>query len=261
MGEVVRNVYSKYGIKIENIWFGNKKLTSDDMESKNDGNKIDIKFFHGVKELPNNIKGNLQYSLISDLSETEEELLKRMTKTYRYQIKRSEKENIEIKSFFGEKFLAEKALFDQFQATYNEMYHMKNIKSIFNKKLTQDYLKSNSMAVTIAFYKEKPYVFHSYVYNKNNARLFYTTSSFRTDREMANMIGRMNKTLHWADMKLFKNMGVETYDWGGISSIEQPNGIDKFKMEFGGKITSYYNVPLGITLKGKFICFLRDKIK
>lgn len=255
----MRNIYTKYGIKIENIWFENEKL-SYDIKSKIRSGNSDIVFFHAATQLPDKTKGKLLYSIVSDLTKTEDELFKKITKNCRYEIKRSIKEEGEIRSFFGEEFLAEKVLFNKFQATYNEMYCAKNIKCTFNKRLIQNYLNSHNMAVTIAFYQKEPYVFHSYVYSKSNARLLYSTSPFRTDREMATMIGRMNKALHWADMKLFKDMGVNTYDWGGISSIEEPNGIDKFKMAFGGEITSYYDILMGITLKGKLVCFLRDKI-
>lgn len=30
-------------------------------------------------------------------------------------------------------------------------------------------------------------------------------------------------------------MGVKEYDWGGMASYESPNGINKFRMSFGGE--------------------------
>lgn len=260
MNEAVRNLYHKYGIKIEHIWFEDETWMQG-MESGASRCRADIMFFHGLNKLPDKVRGNLEYTLVSDLSESEEVLFKKIGKNYRYEIKRSEKENVEIRSFWGKEFLVEEALFERFRTTYNEMYQMKNLKNTFNEKLAQSYLKSNHMAVMVSFYAGEPYVFHSYIYNKDYARLLYSTSPFRTDQEMANMIGRMNKALHWADMKLFRRMGIYTYDWGGISNIEQPNGVDKFKMGFGGEIISHYNVLLGITLKGKIVCFLKDKIR
>lgn len=53
------------------------------------------------------------------------------------------------------------------------------------------------------------------------------------DSAMRNAIGRANKYLHWHDWLLLKNIGVIEYDWGGIASYDNPNGIDKFKMSFG----------------------------
>ena len=39
----------------------------------------------------------------------------------------------------------------------------------------------------------------------------------------------------------------------GISNIENPNGIDIFKMKFGGEIITYYNVYEGYSLIGKVV--------
>ncbi|MBQ2936393.1 MAG: hypothetical protein IJD96_09185, partial [Lachnospiraceae bacterium] len=65
------------------------------------------------------------------------------------------------------------------------------------------------------------------------------------------MIGRANKRLHWEDMKYFKEKGLVRYDWGGISDFENPNGIDEFKLKFGGDKITYYNVFTGNSLLGK----------
>lgn len=46
-------------------------------------------------------------------------------------------------------------------------------------------------------------------------------------------------------------MGITQYDWGGIANPEEPNGIDQFKMGFGGEAASYYNVIIGVSLLGK----------
>ena len=95
--------------------------------------------------------------------------------------------------------------------------------------------------------------------DEKNARLLHSVSDFR-EREDASLIARSNKRLHWADMELFSSMGIEVYDWGGISSLEKPNGIDSFKMKFGGQLVTRYNVFLGRTILGK-LAILALKIK
>ena len=37
-------------------------------------------------------------------------------------------------------------------------------------------------------------------------------------------------------------MGVKEYDWGGIASCDEPNGIDRFKMPFGGRYNEDYKL-------------------
>ena len=65
------------------------------------------------------------------------------------------------------------------------------------------------------------------------------------------MIGRANKRLHWEYIKYFKQKGLLRYDWGGISDFENPNGIDEFKLKFGGEKITYYNIFAGNTVLGK----------
>ena len=48
----------------------------------------------------------------------------------------------------------------------------------------------------------------------------------------------------------------------GISSKDQPNGIDKFKMSFGGEVVQLKNCIFANSIKGKFYVKLlkeRDK--
>ncbi|WP_242886157.1 hypothetical protein [Faecalibacterium sp. BCRC 81149] len=41
---------------------------------------------------------------------------------------------------------------------------------------------------------------------------------------------------------MLKEMGVKEYDWGGIASCDEPNGIDRFKMPFGGRYNEDYKL-------------------
>ena len=80
------------------------------------------------------------------------------------------------------------------------------------------------------------------------------------DNAMRNAIGRANKYLHWNDWLLLKKMGIVEYDWGGIASYDNPNGIDKFKMSFGGEYRKYYNISSTCSLRAKLYHKLRKMI-
>ena len=41
-----------------------------------------------------------------------------------------------------------------------------------------------------------------------------------------------------------------------IANPDNPDGIGKFKLSFGGKVELLHNVMMGKTLKGKFIIML-----
>ena len=57
-------------------------------------------------------------------------------------------------------------------------------------------------------------------------------------------------------MDWFREHGYVLYDWGNISSSTNPNGIDKFKMSFGGEVVTVYNSFVGNTLLGKILVVL-----
>lgn len=260
MNEIVRSTYKKSILKIQNVWFANE---GDIPEILNQSKKmgVDVLNIHGVRFSRKPEKWNEQYTIVSDLNETEEEILSKIRKNYRYEIRRTEKEGVVIRQYDGREFADKKVLLDTFEETYNQMYRDKGMKTVFNRAQVEEYLRTNCMLVTIGFFDETPYVFHSYIYNKNNARFYYSTSSFRSDKDIAALIGRINKATHWHDMKMFKKMGVTNYDWGGVSDKNASNGIDKFKIGFGGHIDKYYNKFIGVSLKGKMAIKLRKMMK
>ena len=52
-------------------------------------------------------------------------------------------------------------------------------------------------------------------------------------------------------MLWFKENGYSRYEWGGISNPNEPNGIDRFKSEFGGDVVCYANYIIPCSLRGK----------
>ena len=112
------------------------------------------------------------------------------------------------------------------------------------------------LTLTYVSDEEEILAYHVYVGDEKTTRLLYSCSTFREDDSKKALIGRANKFLHWEDIKYFKNNKYEKYDLGGISSFDNPNGIDKFKMNFNGEKITYYNIITGNDLLGKILCFL-----
>lgn len=48
---------------------------------------------------------------------------------------------------------------------------------------------------------------------------------------------------------------------GGISSYSNPNGIDKFKMSFGGEYRKYFNVFAICSKKAKIQYYIKNGLK
>lgn len=246
--------YDKSFMRVGHLWF------ADQLPQK--AHKPDILYKHGVKNSESRpfTISLVQYTQITDLTVDEKTLYQTIRKNYRYEIRRADKENV-TKKFYTAKQLAERPdILDAFENVYNQMYRDKQMNVVFNRPLVEEYLKQNGIVFTVASYDGEPLVFHSYIIDKTHVRFFYSASPFRAQKDLAAEIGRMNKALHWFDLQTFKQMGICSYDWGGIRSAEKPNGIDLFKMGFGGTVLFYHNAISGISLKGKAaIVFLKIK--
>jgi hypothetical protein len=63
----------------------------------------------------------------------------------------------------------------------------------------------------------------------------------------------VNKAHTWFDIQMFQAMGLREYDFGGISNFDQPNGIDKFKLSFGGTRDKYHTSYKACSKLGRII--------
>ena len=258
---MVQITYRKKGISITQIWFA----------AEAEKVKTDICFYHGVlkdesekgfpvKKTDKNSFYTEFHTLLSDLSQEEETQIGLINKNVRYEIRRNCKEPVEYKVFMPEDLKQNPDVIQKFGDIYESMYKSKGQNATFNRQQFESYLEKDAILLTAIYQEDIPIVFHSYIVGENQVRLLHSVSEFRNGELDANLVARANKRLHWDDMCLFKKQGKEIYDWGGVSSIENPNGIDAFKFKFGGEPFTYFNVYEGKTLLGKLaIWFMKIK--
>lgn len=243
---MVQITYRKKGIAVTQIWFAADVAAGQQT-------KTDILFFHGMPRgaAGKNCLSTEFHTLISNLAESEEMLFTKINKNVRYEIRRSCKEAVEYKIFTSKELEKQPQVAEQFAAMYELMYREKGIKAVFNMAQFRAYIKKNAMMLTAIYEENRPLVFHSYIVGEGQVRLLHSVSDFRSGAVDGNLVARANKRLHWEDMLLFQKEGRTSYDWGGVSSLENPNGIDAFKFKFGGEPLTYYNVIEGKSLLGK----------
>ncbi len=242
------------GIKINRVWF------CEDI--KNIHVTGDVIFVYGYKKKISKYKYSMQHSTFLDLTLSKDELFISIKKNVRYEINRSIKENVEMKIFSSEDLKKSSDELLNFEKKYNQMYIEKGIKNKLNMKTVKGYIDNNMFLLTKAIKEGRDLCYHAYVVNGEKTRLLYSCSNFRNDdKETRNLIARANKFLHWEDINFFKSHGYFFYDFGGISSFNNPNGIDKFKISFGGKRVEYYNMIYGRTFKGKLCVLLRNIVR
>ena len=99
-------------------------------------------------------------------------------------------------------------------------------------------------------------MYHFYICDEKHAKLTISCSGiWGADVSDRNMVGYVNKALHWHDFLYLKEKGVESYDWGGVTWNEDDPGIlagiNRFKQSFGGKPVSYYSETVLLSMKAK----------
>lgn len=211
------------GVRFSQKWFSEKTLFSDCL-------KIMI-----YKQLDLGVKTNgffikkYFYTLHSDLTLTEESILKKFSSTIRNEINRSEREEYAFNS---------SELKEEFITIYNEFASQRGIASVTLEKLN-DY--KENLVLTSSSINGVITAVHSYLVDFDNrrVRLLHSGTLRFSERIDRNMIARSNKFLHFKDMQKFKMEGFLIYDWGGIAYETEDKalqGINKFKGSFGGEL-------------------------
>ncbi|AEE91897.1 conserved protein of unknown function [Tepidanaerobacter acetatoxydans Re1] len=247
---MINVTYKKKYFKINAVWF------CKDIEVIVDRSRGDFIFLHGIDKsvLDTNRKNaiiNKQFSLITDLKAEPEEIFKEFNKNYRYEINRAGKEGVNCISYLSEDLKDDPDILASFKMEYTNFVKLKGIVNSYNEPAMQQYIANGNVLLTKALKDKQSYAQHVYLYDNRIARLLYSVSNFRTKDLDPNFAGRANKYLHWHDIQYLHKHKIEVLDWGGISSIENLNGIDKFKKGFGGKEHTYYNIIFGKSLIGK----------
>lgn len=196
-----------------------------------------------------------QYTLINDLQLSEEELYKKIGKTCRYEIRRAEKEGCDAIIMTSHNLKCSLSVIDHFRDTYNDMFGSKGLSHyVFNESLILSGIDADCVVISFCSMPndERLKVYHAYLCDSSNAVLIYSASPLwgEDEKDKTNCIGRMNKFLHWEDIKWFKAQGFDRYEWGGINSLDSPNGIARFKMEFGGEADCFNNYIVPRSLLG-----------
>lgn len=217
---------------------------------------VDTIIIHGNpykwRELDKTISNDYFPSLVNSLQDIAS-FKEGLSKNTLYEIRRAKKEKVETFFYNSNEILSTPELIEDFGLFYSKMYEEKGLQL---HQLPYNQLvacaNENGLIISLAKIDGETVVYHSYIVDDNNARLWHSCSLFRNlDNKQKNAIGRANKYLHYSDVEFFLKKGIHKYDWGGISSFLEPNGIDKFKLSFGGEPTDYYNITIRHSLKAR----------
>lgn len=225
------------------------------MENEIPNTDADIINYMAVASVPDKLKKSIsiesQRTLVSDLKETENVLFSKIQPRMRSAIRKADKENIKYRYFNYDKI--DDDVIQKISNVYCKMYKSKGMDVDSPEMSIRDRIDAKAILITEAYVSDISLVYHAYVYDEKHTRLLYSCSDFRNEQDIEILIGLANKSLHWHDMKMFKEQGVEMYDWGGVNSFDEPNGIDVFKMKFGADRKIFYNIIQNKTLLAKLL--------
>jgi len=253
-------------IKREYRWKGLNILEVHYLSKVNDFLKdYDLKNIDVVKlyQVGENYKNPLEefHTLHIDLKQDEDDIFKQFHSNTRNEIRKNLKSD-EVAFYYKEnltekdivKFMDElNSFMGQKEHSIDLGYQLKQAKD-FNKNILLTYVEKDSIVLAS----------HLYLYDENRARYKSGVSHRMDDNIDAKVVGRSNRSLHWFDIKLFKEKNITIYDLGGLAHNTEDKAklnINKFKERFTKNQVIEYQGNIGISLKGKFALFVHKLLQ
>lgn len=247
---MVLTTYKKKGVRLTHVWFvDTREITRLATEHKN----TDLLFVHGAEfaALPHAVCLGKQHSLIKNLDADENAVYQTFGKHLRKFIQRSIGEGSVVRILSGVEITDE--VLDTCLRLYNKMKADKNLPGTFNTALAKRYAQTGNLIVSQAYIGDTVVGFKASIVDEHHLRGWVSAFAFREEEFDAQVVSRAHQLLEWETMRHCCQNGIVSYDFGGIDSFENPNGIDKFKMTFAkeGQRVTYDNYLVGVSPVGK----------
>lgn len=247
---MIQATYQKKSIRLTHVWFAGEDEVTRLLQSPP---KTDILFFHAVRyrESAFSFLKAHQESLIKTIPDSEDAVWATYGKHLKSYIKRGQREGSQIRIYRAGQITGE--LLNTCADLYEQMKAAKGIPDTFNRGLAECYVREDALVIVMAYVEDKPVGFNAYIADDSHFRAWLTAFAFREEEFDAQVVSRAHQLLEWETMRYCCQSGITSYDFGGISSFEAPNGIDKFKMTFAkeGQRVAYDNYLVGVSLFGK----------
>jgi len=224
----------KHGIHFYTVWFAKKPIKKHGI--------ISYREYMGTE--PKEVTTKF-YTLITDITKSDEEIRQQFSKNCRYYVNRAAREDIAVKLYSG-KEISDLQIAD-FLDFFEEFWESKGSHLSNKDKLRQElceYRDAGTLGITEAYVAGVKSVYHTHILDDEIVRLLHSASLFRLQEEDANsknLIGIANRYLHYEEMLYYKGLGREIYDWGGAGMEEDVIHITEFKKSFGGEPVTYYD--------------------
>ena len=112
------------------------------------------------------------------------------------------------------------------------MFSDKGISQRYNEKLAKLLFDTGNLILVTAKIDGEIVGFNAVIIEAPNARNWVCAFDFRNEEKDKQALSRLHQNLHWKEMLWCKANEIFYYDFGGINSFDEPNGIAKFKLTF-----------------------------
>jgi lipid II:glycine glycyltransferase (peptidoglycan interpeptide bridge formation enzyme) len=198
------------------------------------------------------------WTLLTDLTLSDEDLMCLLHKDTRKQVRRAEREDIIVER----PDLRLYEVLDEFAVFYNKFSNSKaevrdTLKVSVQLHMLKRYAEAGMLEVARVLGRDKePIVYHVVLVVHGRARVHHSASLFRQyeSSEYRHYLGWANRYLHWKNMIYYKTRGCDLYDMGGWYTGKDNESLlrtNQFKKEFGGKVVCDYDSVYGCTTLGK----------
>jgi hypothetical protein len=211
----------KHGLAYEQKWFARQATSRDALAL--------VAYFQFQGKLPPKPFIRQRFTtIVVDLNRNPEEIMADMQKNVRYKIRRAENDALCWETGFDER---------QFVTFHQAFAKEKGIGGIDLRRIRSF---GSAIQLTRVICGGQVLAQHAYLVDREEQRsrqLFSATGRF--ENADSALIGRANRWCHWRDMLHFKELGITTFDLGGVApqaGTGALDGINDFKMGFGGKL-------------------------
>lgn len=236
----------KHGIHFYTVWFATEPFRKPGV----------VAYYEYMGEKPKAAYMKFE-TLITDLTESEEEIKQHFSKSCKYKVNRAAREDVSCQILDSE-MISDEEIAD-FCEFFSAFWESKGSSLPDKEKLMQElkeYREKKALTIGYAVVNGEKAVYHTHIGDDDTVRLLHSASLYRLQKDeegnTKNLIGMANRLLHFEEMKHFKEMGKMRYDWGGAGRTEDVVHITEFKESFGGTPAEYCNFEQVNGLMAKF---------
>jgi len=221
--------------------------------------KVDILRFYHLKDPPPEARSEEYVTIWINLARPEEEILKGMNRTTRYEIRRAAESGLVYAAWFSD---AERQIdeFCRFYAAFAEAKHL----PAADRRWLELHASCGALDLSrICDPEGNPLSWHASYRDSRHVRLRYSASIFRAqpDQEFRAYLGRANRLHHWEDFRRYRRESVQLFDFGGWypgTDNKELLRVNDFKQGFGGEIVKTYDGVRAMSWKGRLYLWALD---